>query len=281
MRAARAGEPALVAPGSPVATREHPFAPVATRSLPLWYSPSVHADLEKLIRLQSLDSRAAQARKAQSVIPEQQQSLESRLQEARAAVATASERLSSNQADRRAIEKDLAVVQGRLSRYKDQLMEVKTNREYHAMQHEIEAAQAEVKRFEDVILERMLEADDITSSIKAAESALQQAEREVTSERARFDRELVEAARTVDEVAKARTALVAEISPAGAALYEQVARARRGLGLAEARDGLCVECQMRLRPQVYSEVRRNEALIQCESCLRILYFVPPQAAVTS
>ena len=34
-------------------------------------------------------------------------------------------------------------------------MEVKTNREYHAMQHEIETAQGEVKRVEDQMLELM------------------------------------------------------------------------------------------------------------------------------
>jgi hypothetical protein len=33
-------------------------------------------------------------------------------------------------------------------------------------------------------------------------------------------------------------------------------------------------CHVRLRPQVFNEVRRNEALIQCDSCLRILYFAP-------
>ena len=65
-------------------------------------------------------------------------------------VAEAKARQAANQTDRRALEKDLAAVQTRLSRYKDQLMEVKTNREYHAMQHEIETAQGEVKRVEDV-----------------------------------------------------------------------------------------------------------------------------------
>lgn len=241
----------------------------------------MHADLEKLIRLQALDNRAEQARRAQATIPEQQQSLDSRLEGARAALAAAKERLAANQEARRAVEKDLAIVQGRLSRYKDQLMEVKTNREYHAMQHEIETAQNQVKGFEDVLLERMLEADEITAAIREAEASLKEAEREVQRERARLDEELAAAARTIEEVAAARGPLVAEISPAAAALYEQVARVRRGHALAEARDGLCVECHVRLRPQVFAEVRRNEGLIQCESCLRILYFVPPAAAAAT
>jgi predicted nucleic acid-binding Zn-ribbon protein len=50
--------------------------------------------------------------------------------------------------------------------------------------------------------------------------------------------------------------------------------------MAEAREGLCVDCHVRLRPQVFNEVRRNDQLIQCESCTRILYFVPAPTPAT-
>ena len=51
--------------------------------------------------------------------------------------------------------------------------------------------------------------------------------------------------------------------------------------MAEARDGTCSVCHVRMRPQVYNEVRRGDTLIQCESCQRILYFVPATATQTS
>ncbi len=50
------------------------------------------------------------------------------------------------------------------------------------------------------------------------------------------------------------------------------------VAMAEARDGICTVCHVRLRPQVFNTVRRNEAVIQCDSCQRILYFVTPVAA---
>jgi predicted nucleic acid-binding Zn-ribbon protein len=50
------------------------------------------------------------------------------------------------------------------------------------------------------------------------------------------------------------------------------------MAVAEARDGGCTVCHVRMRPQMFNEVRRGEALIQCESCLRILYFLPQDAA---
>ena len=41
------------------------------------------------------------------------------------------------------------------------------------------------------------------------------------------------------------------------------------------RDGLCSVCHVRLRPQVFQLVRHNDSIIQCDSCHRILYYIPP------
>jgi uncharacterized protein len=235
----------------------------------------VHPDLKRLIHLQEIDLRVAEARRLQSAIPETQRALDLKLEGARAEVASAKEHLAANQIDRRALEKDLSAIQTRLSRYKDQLMEVKTNREYHAMQHEIETAQGEVQRLEDQMLELMVAGDEMTAGLTAAEGAVKQAERQITREHAELDAQLAETATVLARLLAERAVVVAEIPPQSVALYEQVARARRGVAVAAARDERCTECHVRLRPMVYAEVRHNDALIQCDSCQRILYFIPP------
>ena len=62
------------------------------------------------------------------------------------------------------------------------------------------------------------------------------------------------------------------------AIYLRVAHGRRGIALAEAKGGLCTVCHVRMRPQTFNEVRRNDGIHQCESCTRILYYVQPPAA---
>ena len=238
----------------------------------------MHPDLERLIRLQALDSEAAEARKAQSTIPDTQRALDQKLDGARSALAAAKDRLAGNQTERRGLEKDLASVSARLSRYKDQLMEVKTNREYTAMQHEIETAQGEVKRLEDAMLERMLEADELSGGVKDAETALKAAESQIATERLELDLQLQQAGATLERVTRARAELAGELPPPVLALYDSVARSRRGIAVTTARDERCTQCQVRLRPQVYQQIRHNAAVVQCESCQRILYFVPPAPA---
>ena len=67
----------------------------------------------------------------------------------REARTAAKERLVENQTARRALEKDVAMHQGRLSKFRDQMAAVKTNVEYQAMQKEVGFAQGEVKAIED------------------------------------------------------------------------------------------------------------------------------------
>ena len=129
----------------------------------------MHADLERLIALQKLDTASQEARKRLADQPERLQALDGRIEAARQEVASAKDRLSANQTARRELEKGVALHQGRLSKFREQAMAVKTNQEYHAIQHEIAFAQAEIKTIEDQMLESMLEADDLTSQLKHAD----------------------------------------------------------------------------------------------------------------
>ena len=231
-------------------------------------------DLERLIRLQHLDTAADEAQRAVDGMPSRIEDLATRLRTSATAVETAGTRLADKKTERRTVEKSLAEVQGRLSRFKEQLMAVKTNKEYTAVQHEIATAQAEVQRLEDTILEHMLEADDLAANVEAAERAMQAERAEIDRERATLDTERAEMERRLSGTSDERAKLTEHIGAAARQLFETVARQRRGIAVVEARDGHCTVCHVRLRPQMFNQILRNTELIQCEHCQRILYHDP-------
>ena len=110
--------------------------------------------------------------------------------------------------------------------------------------------------------------------MKAAEAALKTEQAEVAGERKKLDAERDVVSRDLEQTLAERGRLVGELSKDVLKIYERIAHGRKGIALAEAKDGLCSACHVRLRPQVYNEVRRNDSIIQCDSCTRILYFVP-------
>ena len=241
----------------------------------------MNADLERLIALQKLDSTAEAARRTLAAEPEHEAALEARLEAARLHVAAARERLAANKNARAALEKDVAVHQGRLSKFREQAMAVKTNQEFTAVQHEITFAQTEIKKIEDAILERMMESDDQTAALKTAETQLTAEQKAVDADRKAVTAAHGEMEAALERITAERATVIAGLDKQVLATFEAVSRKRNGVAVAEARGGVCTICHVRLRPQVFNEVRRNDSILQCDHCNRILYFVPAPAAAAA
>ncbi len=234
----------------------------------------MHADLQRLIDLQRLDSAVHEAQRRLAEAPEREKAHEARLDAARQQLAAAKAQLADSLTARRTIEKEVAVHQGRLSKFREQAMAVKTNQEYHAVQHEISFAQNEIKKLEDTVLERMVEGDELTAAAKRSEAALTTEQKATEAERRAMAAEAVELQATIDRLGAERATVVGAMDKQALYIFEQVARKRHGVAVAEARDGICTICHVRLRPQVFNNVLRNDAIVQCDSCNRILYYNP-------
>ena len=228
--------------------------------------------LELLIRLQTVETRAAEARKRIADAPGEIAALDAKLTAALDAIAVAKQAVADTQATRRTLDKDLLTAQQRLSKYREQLMEVKTNVEYHAMQHQIEAATAEVAKVEELILVNMITADEVTAQVKAAEGALKASEGAIAKERAGIQADAAAKEQALQESDAERREIVPKLERGQHDMFERVMKARQGIAVAQAIDGICSICRVRLRPQVYNTILKNEAIVQCDHCQRILYF---------
>ena len=237
-------------------------------------------DLERLVKLQQLESAIADAKSRIASHPQRLADTDARLAAASQALDSVKQRLKDNHDARRALEKDVAVYQGRLSRFKDQQSAVKTNREYQALGHEIETAQHDLGSVEEKMLELMVDADTLAENVKQGETDFAARRREIEGEKKALAAELSAVETALKDATEARAALVKELEPRLVAIFEQVARVRKGVAVTTAtRDGLCSVCHVRLRPPVFQQIRHNDAIIQCDSCQRILYYVPPPPPV--
>ena len=233
-------------------------------------------DLQRLIELQRLETAIFDARARIAAHPQRLADADAQLAAATAVVESARNRLKENQDARRTLEKDVALYQGRLAKFKDQQSAVKTNREYQALGHEIETAQHELGSVEEKVLERMVEADSLTADVKQAEAVFAARRRDIEAAKQQLGDELTAVESALKTALDQRVALMKDIDPRLIATFEQVARVRKGIAVTQAtRDGLCSVCHVRLRPQVFQQIRQNDAVIQCDSCQRILYYIPP------
>src|SRR6266699_7026592 len=140
-------------------------------------------DLKQLIRLQTIDLAIQELRTRIDKFPGISKALEEKLRSAQAALESAKEKAKSKQSTRKKLESEISSIETKISKYRDQMMAVKTNDEYRALQHEIEHSQSAIRKIEDDILNLMMEAESGQTDIKAAERQLKEDQQKVIAER--------------------------------------------------------------------------------------------------
>jgi uncharacterized protein len=240
----------------------------------------VDSDLKTVIELQHVDSKIAELTAEINLLPAQVERLQAQLNDFIHAHEERKKRLATNLKERKDLEGEVKIIQEKISKHKDQLYQVKTNEQYRAMLKEIDGEEARVRKIEDQILEKMIEAEDIQKKIQEAASSLEGERARVASETGRLESQRQADIEERNRLQIRREELAGALSEAARTLYERIRAARRGVALAEVRNGLCTACNVLLRPQVYNEVRVGQGLLTCDNCSRIIYYVEPLPAQT-
>ena len=231
-------------------------------------------NLQPLIQLHFLDREIAALNGRLAQIPVQMKDVDRKLDRAQRHVQENQNLIAENQKKRRELEGDLALIETKRKRYKEQLDGVKTNKEYTGLQHEIDLVSQAIREMEDQILTQMEEAENLKSQLDEAQSVKDREEGVLLEEKRVIQTEGEKLEKEMDELRRKRQHWVLQIHPPIFEEYEQLASHRKGIALAEARDATCMECQMRIRPQLFQEIRRNDTIITCENCSRILFYIP-------
>src|SRR4051794_27586045 len=129
-------------------------------------------DIQSVIRIQSLDTRAAQLQREIAELPKHIAHIEKQLDQHIRKLDVDKAALAANQRDRKRFEDDIKVQEQKISKLKDQMLQAKTNEQYRAFQHEIDFCEKEIRKAEDRILELMTESEPLEKNVKAAEVAL-------------------------------------------------------------------------------------------------------------
>jgi len=230
------------------------------------------SDVQNLMELQQADKEILRLREEVAALPKRVAVIEQKLAGTKASLEAAKTAVKADEAAKRKYESAIQDLQGKISKYRDQSLAVKTNEQYRALLTEIEFAQQDIRANEDKILELMVNAETRDKAVKAAELELKSEMAEIEKEKIQARERTAEDEKQLAEWNGKRDQARAGVSETLLRHYDRVFKFR-GSGLAEVRAQKCMGCQVMLRPQTYNDVRNGNMVI-CESCQRILYFNP-------
>jgi predicted nucleic acid-binding Zn-ribbon protein len=233
----------------------------------------MNPDLEKLKALDEVDREIQRLNEEVAALPLRVAAIEDKLAGIKAEIESHQAGIKQGESARRKLETDIQSQQQKISKYRDQSLDVKTNEQYKALMHEIGFAEAEIRLSEDNILERMLEGEGHETALKTSQAEFRAQEVAVQKEKDEAHQRTQQDQKELGEWSAKRDRLRGGITPEVMAHYDRVRPARK-TALAEARDQKCSACNVVLRPQTYDEVRSNQRIIVCDSCQRFLYYDP-------
>jgi uncharacterized protein len=231
-------------------------------------------DLALALRLQALDRKTASLQTEIATLPKHIAEIEKRLEAHTRRLEANRAALAANQRDRKKLEGDIQTHEQKVSKLKGQMLEAKTNEQYRAFQNEISYAEGEVRKAEDKILDFMEQSEPLEKNVKAAETELKKEQQHVDAEKKRARERTAVDEKALAETTAERTSIAQQMDAKLYAHYERIRKKTKNTAIADATDGRCDACQIALRPQFFQDLRRQDQIMFCESCGRILTYNP-------
>ena len=228
--------------------------------------------LKLLVDLQQRDSLILEKRRFIDKVPLRIFEVDEPLKKAKLELENIKKKNEAASRKKREKESELSETQEKIRKMKARISDLKTNKEYQAYQKEIEGFEKGISAIEDVILQLMEEIDAVSKEQKEKEAAVNAEIQKIDSFKAELDAEVAKNERGLALLKQERAGMVARIDPDVYKTYMTILLdSGDGVAVTTARNELCSGCDMNIPPQLYVELRKNQEMLQCPQCRRILY----------
>ncbi|HZF38476.1 MAG TPA: C4-type zinc ribbon domain-containing protein [Blastocatellia bacterium] len=232
----------------------------------------MNSELSHLISLQDVDIDIKRLAEEIESLPARRGELERQFAESFKEYLAIKRELEDSQAAKRRLESELEQEQQKHQKFKNDLMKATNEREYTTAVREIDVARKSISALETEVLKLMERVEKLEAQVAERAPEMETRRVEIDSQLKEWLASAEANQRRLDALRVERATKMKALGPEARATYERLSRMRSGFALAEARDYSCMACRMKIRPQVFADIRRGDSIITCESCGRILYF---------
>ncbi len=229
--------------------------------------------LEKILVLQDRDLRLMRLSAESVRIPEELKELSRQEKTARDAVEQVKTEMKRIDLDRKKLEMEVSTKEELARKYKGQLLEIKNNDQFHALQNEITHIESEVHKIEDSELQLMEKTESLQSTLKELEIQLKEALQKIEIQRKDLGEKSVQIEKQDLQLKEERNHLSADIDETILSRYERIFKSKNGHAVVRISHGMCMGCHLKLTAQEIHHAQDGSELVTCTNCGRILYWM--------
>jgi uncharacterized protein len=232
----------------------------------------LRTQLELLWELQKIDLGLKSINDEKDRYPKEMKKLDEKQKVERERIEKDREKIESLEKTRRQKEGQLNLEQEKIKRAEGKMVEVKTNKEYQALLSEIDAIKEANNRMEEEILRIMDEIDELKGDLSKREKDVGATLEKIEAERKKLQEKMARDEKVWDGQMERREILSKQIESKLVKLYNTLKEKRQGVGVVGVKHETCQGCFVNVPPQMFIEVQKNNALVRCPHCNRILYW---------
>ncbi len=228
--------------------------------------------LELLWELQKIDLDLQVIQEEKDRYPKEMKKLEEKQKLEKERIQKEKEKIESLDKTRRQKEGQLNSEQEKIKRTEGKMFEIKTNKEYQALLSEIDGMKEASSRMEEEILQVMDEIEEVKKDLSKREKEAKGTLEKIEGERKKLQEKMTYDESVWSQQMERREVLSKQIEPKLFKLYHMLKEKRQGLGMVGVKRETCQGCFVHVPPQMFIEVQKNNTLIRCPNCNRILYW---------
>ncbi len=227
-------------------------------------------DIELLLKMQEIDYFIGELERSKDYIPDMIENLKKEIDECFESSQNYGERLTEARKEMKNIELEVQSNKDALDKYQQQMLTIKTNKEYDALVKEIDECKETISSGEDKILMLMGEIEELENKVQEFEGKCDDVKKENNAQLETLQEQIdsVEEKRQIKE--DERKNLQVRIPRNVMNVYERIRKGRGGMAVVSVKKRACGACFKQLEPKLIQEIKKGERLITCDSCGRIL-----------
>ncbi len=237
--------------------------------------------LIRLVNIQELVSTVREAQRNLEAAPGHVAEIENHFRERNAEYVALRDRHDELELDRKTRSEELNVLEESKKKYTADLMQVKNQKEYAAMLKEIDTVKAQISEHDHSILRDMEEIEKLQGELETHKEHIEQERAAVAEETKQVEVASNQARQTIEELTAQRLEVEKGLPVVVLSNIRRLEARRQGVFLSRVVDGTCQSCFVRVRPQVFQEIKVAAAVHACGNCRRYLFFEPSIRAATA
>jgi len=232
---------------------------------------AMEEQIKLLIELQGLDKEIFQREKILAAKPVEIKALDDAYKAREEETKAADADLKKLQVENKNKEVELQTKEEAIKKFQGQLYQIKTNKEYTAMEKEINVVRADCSVLEEDIINLLDKIDEADKAKQSRSDQLKTEKGKIAEEKKKINEETKKVETELNGFKGQRNQLADKVDKIILSKYERILRNKDGLALVPIRNNACQGCFLDMPPQVINEIKMKKDLIFCESCARILY----------